>query len=224
VQSIHNSKLMSSISLRNIFLRSIPRPMTWHNALWASNLANLGITCNFLQPHPAIYSVVGELGMRWVRGYQCRSEFDAPGLDYILPSASFVAFLRLNPVLSFRASYDGSNTTPTGPSAASTIFQLDLCVSITRTCGQCHSDLVSIIGSVLKYGCKQKNHGLCISLSMSADLACGICLFIKSVIYRSAFTHKSSNRKTSYFIVIVRDVDLYFYRNNRKMHKTHISR
>jgi hypothetical protein len=30
-----------------IFLPSIPRPMTWCNTPEASNLANLGITCNF---------------------------------------------------------------------------------------------------------------------------------------------------------------------------------
>jgi len=38
---------LRSISLRNISLRSIPRPMTWCNTPGASNLANLGIPCNF---------------------------------------------------------------------------------------------------------------------------------------------------------------------------------
>ncbi len=39
-------KSLRSISLRNISLRSIPRPMTWCNTPGASNLANLGIPCN----------------------------------------------------------------------------------------------------------------------------------------------------------------------------------
>ena len=157
---------MSSISLRNIFLRSIPRPMTWRNTPRAFNLANLGITFNFLQPHP-VCSAVGELGMRRVRGYQCRSEFDAPGLDYIFPSTSFVAALQLDPsISSIPASYETPMLFPItvsqlAPRMHLHHFPVSTYVSPIRpNCGQCHSDLVSIIGSVLKYGCKQKKSWL----------------------------------------------------------------
>jgi hypothetical protein len=38
-------KSLRSVSLWNIFLLSMPRPITWCNTPGASNLANLGITC-----------------------------------------------------------------------------------------------------------------------------------------------------------------------------------